>query len=108
MQPGVLERDRQAQAGAAGRPGARGIRPPEAVEDEILLAGGESHAIVPDRNGHGVPVGCHGDDGIPVLAVLHRVDQEIPQDALDPAPVGFRHAWSGRQPELDHGTPALG
>src|SRR5262245_144848 len=39
VQPCVLERDGQAQAGAAGGAGPRRVRPPEPVEDLLLLAG---------------------------------------------------------------------
>ncbi len=40
--------------------------------------------------------------------MLHRVDQQIAQDALDAPPVDLSHAGLGREPELNLGAAALG
>ena len=48
VQPGVLEADRQTEAGAAGLPRARRIGPPEPVEDQLLLARTQADAVVAD------------------------------------------------------------
>src|ERR1700729_1236173 len=103
VQPGVLERDGQAQPGAAGRPGPRGVRSPEPVEHHRRFGGPEAHPMVADGYGHRVPVPRHGDDHIPALAVLDRVVQQVAQDALDPAAVHLRDARLGGQPEIDPG-----
>ena len=50
VQPRVLERDRQAQAGAAGGAGPRRVGPPEPVEDQAGLARAQADAVVPDRH----------------------------------------------------------
>ena len=49
-----------------------------------------------------------GHHGLPVLAVLDRVDQQVAQDPLDPAAVHLGDARLGGQPELDPGAAPLG
>src|SRR5580704_5089246 len=51
VQPGVLEGDGQAQPGAAGRPGPRGVGSPEPVEHHLRFGRPEADPMVAD--GHG-------------------------------------------------------
>ncbi len=83
MQPSVLQRDGQAQAGAAGGPGTGPIRAPEAVEDQRRFARLQAHPVVANRDCHRVVVNGHPDDDIIAFAVLHRVHHQVPQHTLD-------------------------
>src|SRR5690606_1671999 len=53
VQFGVLEADGQAEAGAAGPAGARGVGAPEPVEDAVGVPRFEAHAVVADGDGYG-------------------------------------------------------
>ena len=55
-----------------------------------------------------IPVCGHGHDHVVAFAVLDRVDQQVTQDALDPAVVRISHAGLGGQPELDPRAAPLG
>jgi hypothetical protein len=104
VQPGVLERDGQAEPGPAGGARPRRVGPPEPVEHHLLLGRAEADAVVADRDRHRVPVPRDGDHHVAPLAVLDRVVQQIPQDALHPAAVYLGDAWFRRQPEVDPGA----
>lgn len=108
VEAGVLDRDREPQAGAAGGAGTGRVRPPEAVEDPGRLARLESHAVVPDRHGHGALRDAHVHDDVPALAVLDGVDDEIAQDPLDTARVGLRDHGLFVPHDADPGSLALG
>src|SRR5215831_10319876 len=108
MQPGVLERDGQAETGATGGPGPSRVGAPETVEDQELFARPETHPVVADRDRHRVPVGGHRDDHVTSLAMFDRVVEQVAQYPLDPAPVHLGHAWLGWQPEVDPGSLARG
>ena len=83
VQLGVLARNSQAQAGAAGVAFAGGIRTPEAVEHQLLLAGLEPHSPVSDGDGHGIFAFHQGQgDGV-ALGVVDRVSQQVAHDALN-------------------------
>ena len=108
VQPRVLQRDGQAQTGAAGGAGPGRVGSPEPLEDPLFLARPQPHAVVSDRDGHRVAVHRGGDHHVLALAVLDRVGQDVAQDALHPAPVHLGEASGRRQPELDPAVPALG
>ena len=75
VQPGVLQADRQPEAGPAGAPVAGRVGAPEAVEDQRGLAGpqarrrGRGRSPRPRRSSP-----RRRDLDRPALAVLHRVD----------------------------------
>src|SRR5262249_39693912 len=73
VQAGVLERDGQAEAGAAGGPRAGRVGAPETVEDQVLLARPETHPVVPHRDRHRITVPGDRDHDIASLAVLDGV-----------------------------------
>ena len=107
VQLGVLQRDGQPEPGPAGRAGAGRVGAPEAVEDELVLSRFQAYPVVAHRDRDRVAVGGHGDDDVVALPVLDRVDEQVAQDALDPAAVRVGHARLGGQPELDPPTAAL-
>ena len=107
MQPGILMGDGQAEAGAPCRPRTGRVRAPEPLEDQMLFARAQSYAVIADRDGGRVPVRRHGHHDVASFPVLHRVDEQVAQDPLHPAPVHLGHAGAYGQPELDAGTPAL-
>ncbi len=102
MQVRVLERDRQAQPGAARGAGARRVGPPEAIEDVLHLLLRHADAVVPhdDRDRAVVLRDGHLDRAL--LGVLDGVDHEVAQDALDPARVEVGRGVGVGQP---HGDP---
>src|SRR5204863_4809711 len=106
VQPGVLECDGQAEAGTAGCARAGRVGTPEPVEDQALLARPETHAVVPDRDRHRIPVPGDRDHHIASFAVLDRVVEQVAQDPLHPAPVHLGDTWFGWQPEVDTGSLA--
>jgi hypothetical protein len=63
---GLDERDRQAEAGAARRAGARRVVPPEALEHTLRRAPREPATRVLDRDDHVVAVRLddHGDGAV--------------------------------------------
>jgi hypothetical protein len=108
VQPGVLQRDSQAEPGATGGTGPGGVGPPETVEHQVLLTGPEADPAIPDRDRHRVPVRRHGDHHIPSLAMLDRVVEQVPQHPFHPPPVHLGHARLRWQPEVDPGSGAGG
>jgi hypothetical protein len=108
VQPRVLERDGQAQAGTAGGTSSGRVGPPEPVKDLVFLARPQPHAVVPDRDGDRVAVDGGGYHHVLTLAVFDRVHQDVAQDALYPAAVCLSEAPGRGQPELDPAAPALG
>ncbi len=108
MQLRILQRDGQAEPGAPGGAGPGRVGAPEAVEDELVLARLQAHPVVPHGDRDRVPVGGHGDDDVVALAVLDSVDEQVAQDALDPAAVRVGQARLGGQAELDPAAAALG
>jgi hypothetical protein len=108
VQPGVLDADGQAQAGAAGLPGPGRVGAPEPVEHQALLPRLEAHAVVPDRDGHrGVVAGQRDHDRF-LLAVLDRVADQVAQHPLDPARIDLRDHRRLRQAQLDGHPDPLG
>ena len=108
VQPGVLERDRQAQARAPGRARPRGVRAPEAGEDVGGLPRPQADAVVLDDDGDGIRPDGDVDVDRPALAVLDGVDDEVAQDALDPALVDLGLGGSVGGVHGDDAPPALG
>ena len=91
VQPGVLERDGQAEAGAAGgaRPGRVGA--PEPVEHHRRLARLEPDAVVADGQRGRLAVGGQPDGDAAAVGVVDRVGQQVAHDPLDPAYVDLGH-----------------
>ena len=87
VQPGVLDADRQAEAGAAGAADPRRVGAPEPAEHQLLLAGPQPDAVVADGDGHGVLVDAHPDPHRFALGVVDGVGDQVAQDALHPAGV---------------------
>ena len=85
VQPGVLDADRQPEAGASGAPHPRRIGAPEAAEHQLLLARPQADAVVAHRDGDGVLVGRHADAHRLALGVVDGVGDEVAQDAFDAA-----------------------
>src|SRR5215831_1884776 len=106
VKPGILERDGQPEAGAAGGARAGRVGTPEPVEDQVLFARPETHAVVTHRDRHRVPVRGHRDHHVAALAMLDRVVEQVAQDPLHPAPVHLGDAGLGWQPEVEVGALA--
>src|SRR5580704_18322814 len=87
VQVRVFEGDREPEAGTSGGPGPCRIGPPEPLEDQLLLPRAEPDPVVADRDGHRVAVRGDGDHDVSALTVLHRVHEQVTQDALHPPPV---------------------
>ena len=95
VEAGVLEGDRQAQAGPARLAGAGGVGAPEAVEDVLEVLGRDPDAVVADEHRDRIVVGRDGDLDGRALAVFDGVVQEIAQDPVDAA---LASAASGASP----------
>ena len=92
VQVGVLERDRQPEAGAAARAGARRVGPPEPVEHHRRLPRAEPDAVVAHRDGGGLAVGVDEDLDVARLGVVDGVGDQVAHDALHAAYVGLGDA----------------
>ncbi len=69
--------------------------------------GAEPDAVIADGDGGRLAVRRHGHHHVASLTVLHRVDEQVAQDPLHPAPVHLGHAGLHGQPELDAAAAAL-
>jgi hypothetical protein len=107
VQPCVFQGDRKPEAGAPGGPCSRRVSPPEPVEDQLLLAGTQAHAEVPDGHCDRGRVHPDGYHSVLVFAMLYRVEQQVAQDALDPAAIKLGNARLSRNPEIDVRAAAL-
>jgi hypothetical protein len=107
VQAGVLERDRQAEARATGRAGASGVGAPEPGEDVGRLTRPQTDAVVLDDDRHGIRPDTDVDVDGPTLTVLDGVDDEVAQDALDPALVDLGLGRLVGQVEGDHAPPPV-
>ena len=74
----------------------------------MLLPRAEAYAVVADGDGDRVAVRAHGDHHIAAFAVLYSVHEQVPQDALHPAPVHFGDTRLRGEPGLDAAGAALG
>ena len=108
MQVGVLERDRQAQAGAAARAGPGGVGTPEAVEDHRGLPRPEADPVVADRDGRGLPVRADEDLDVTRLRVVDRVGDQVAHDPLHPAYVRLGDARRAGVVQHDTGVALRG
>ena len=83
VQRGVLERDREAESGAARGALARRVGAPEAVEDALDALGSHADAVIAHGDRHGILVAVDVDDDRLALAVVDGVAEQVLQDATD-------------------------
>ena len=98
----VFGRDREAEAGAAGRACARSIRPEEAVEHVVCDLLGHSHSAIAYSAGNVAPGRreCNRDGG--AVSMFDRIDDKVADDALDAAFVDLGgHAYGGDDFDAD-------
>ena len=87
VQAGVLQADRQPEAGAPAAPLAGRVGAPEPVEHEPGLARLEPDAVVAHHDRERALVGGQAHLDGPALAVVDGVGEQVAQDALDAARV---------------------
>ena len=104
----VLLRDRQAEAGAAGRPLPRRVGAPEPVEHPGHLVGGQPHPEVAHRDRDRLGVAVDVDHDRAALPVIDRVAQQVLQDAADAAGVDVGLEVPARRDQPDLGVLLLG
>ena len=81
---GVLARDGQTEARAAGLAHPGGVGSPESIEDVGGLLLGQAYPPVGDLDGDGALAADHQDPHGLALGVLEGVDDEVADDSLDP------------------------
>ena len=108
MQLRIAERDRQTEARAADRAGARRVGSPEAVEHALDVLGlhAEPEVAHPERDS--LLIAVDRDDDRPSLAVLDRVAEQVAHDPPHAARIHLDRRVAAGRDQADVGAVLLG